>query len=124
MKRILRLSFILLFAPVLLMAQEKKVTGIVSSVSDGILPGVSVLVKGTSQGTVTDAQGKFSVTLTNPDAVLVFSAIGFTPMEVAVKSKTTLDILMETDSKLLNEVVVTALGISREKSRWAFHNKR
>ncbi|MBP6618808.1 MAG: carboxypeptidase-like regulatory domain-containing protein, partial [Leadbetterella sp.] len=112
MKRILRLSFILLFAPVLMMAQEKKVTGIVSSVSDGILPGVSVLVKGTSQGTVTDAQGKFSVTLSNPEAVLVFSAIGFTPMEVAVKSKTTLDILMETDSKLLNEVVVTALGIS------------
>jgi TonB-linked SusC/RagA family outer membrane protein len=120
MKRILRLSFILLFAPVLLMAQEKKVTGIVSSVSDGILPGVSVLVKGTSQGTVTDAQGKFSVTLTNPDAVLVFSAIGFTPMEVAVKSKTTLDILMETDSKLLNEVVVTALGISREKKSLGF----
>ncbi|MCP9754409.1 SusC/RagA family TonB-linked outer membrane protein [Lacihabitans sp. CCS-44] len=120
MKRILRLSFILLFAPVLLMAQEKKVTGIVSSVSDGILPGVSVLVKGTSQGTVTDAQGKFSVTLSNPDAVLVFSAIGFTPMEVAVKSKTSLDILMETDSKLLNEVVVTALGISREKKSLGF----
>ncbi|MBP8156546.1 MAG: TonB-dependent receptor plug domain-containing protein, partial [Leadbetterella sp.] len=120
MKRILRLSFILLFAPVFLMAQEKKVTGIVSSVSDGILPGVSVLVKGTSQGTVTDAQGKFSVTLSNPEAVLVFSAIGFTPMEVAVKSKTTLDILMETDSKLLNEVVVTALGISREKKSLGF----
>ncbi|MCP9768853.1 SusC/RagA family TonB-linked outer membrane protein [Lacihabitans sp. LS3-19] len=120
MKKILQLSLLLLFAPLLLWAQTKNISGIVSSVSEGVLPGVSVLVKGTSQGTVTDAQGKFSLALSNSSSTLVFSAIGFTTMEVPVGAKTTFDVLLEADSKLLNEVVVTALGISREKKSLGF----
>ena len=120
MKRILQFSIALIFSPLLLLAQGKSVSGIVSSNSDGALPGVSILVKGTSQGTVTDAQGKFSISVPNQDAIIVFSAIGFSPIEVQVKSKAILDIVLETDSKLLNEVVVTALGISREKKSLGF----
>jgi len=78
------------------------------------LPGVSILVKGTQLGTSSDATGNFSLDVTTPNAVLVFSFVGYTGQEVTVGNRTTLDVKMIVESKALNEVVVTALGIKKE----------
>ncbi len=120
MRRILLLNFTLIFTPLVLWAQEKMVSGIISSNSEGVIPGVSVLVKGTSLGTITDAQGKYSVKVPLSSSILVFSAIGFTTQEKVVGNQSVLDISLEADSKLLSEVVVTALGITREKKSLGF----
>ena len=78
------------------------------------LPGVSILEKGTTQGTTSDAQGKFNLTVTSPSAVLVFSFIGYKTLEVPVSSRSVLDADMEEDATALTEVVVTALGVQKE----------
>jgi TonB-linked SusC/RagA family outer membrane protein len=120
MKKVLFVCLMFLTLPFVALAQEREVSGMVSSVGDGVLPGVSILLKGTTQGTVSDSQGKFNLKVPSSTSVLVFSAIGFSPMEIVVGNKSSLDIILETDSKLLSEVVVTALGISREKKSLGF----
>lgn len=91
------------------------ITGKVTSQPDGQpLPGVSVVVKGTGTGTTTDGNGKFSIA-TSSQSVLVFSYIGFKSQEVAVGSRSVIDILMVEDASQLQEVVVTALGIGKEQ---------
>lgn len=95
--------------------QELTIKGKVSSKGDcGLLPGASVLIKGTSRGSTTNADGEFSINAAS-EAVLVVSFIGFKSLEVPVGGKTTLDILLDEDATQFNEVVVTALGIAREK---------
>lgn len=78
------------------------------------LPGVNVLIKGSQQGTSTSADGTFSIDVANRSAVLVFSFVGYKSQEVAVGNNSTLDVKLEVDTKSLNEVVVTALGIKKE----------
>jgi TonB-linked SusC/RagA family outer membrane protein len=78
------------------------------------LPGVSVLVKGTQQGTSSDVEGNFSLDVSVSNATLVFSFVGYTAQEVLVGNRTTLEVKMVVESKALNEVVVTALGIKKE----------
>lgn len=90
------------------------ITGKVTSSTDGsTLPGVSVLVKGSTTGTTTDADGKYSVNA-SAQSTLVFSYIGFKTQEVAVGSRATLDVILVEDASQLQEVTVTALGISKE----------
>ena len=99
-------------------AYGQTVTGTVTSSSDAsALPGVSVLLKGSTIGTTTDSDGHFTIQVPEDDksATLVFSFIGFATQEVLVSGKTTIDVPLETDMTQLGEVVVTALGISREK---------
>lgn len=107
------LALLLVLFAQLSFAQERTVTGTVSDNSGLPLPGVSILVKGTSEGTQTDFDGKFSIKAA-PSQVLVFSYIGMRTTEV-VASKTTLLVKMMDDSVELEGVVVTALGIKREK---------
>ena len=109
------LVFMALFQFTSMVAQEKTVTGTVTSSGDGLtLPGVNVILKGTNQGTVTDMDGKF--TLMVPDnATLVFSSLGFATREVQVGNQLVINISLTEDLEGLDEVVVTALGISREK---------
>ncbi|MCV9387085.1 SusC/RagA family TonB-linked outer membrane protein [Reichenbachiella ulvae] len=96
-------------------AQTRTVSGTVTDSADGSpLPGVNVLVKGTSTGTVTDINGAYSVEASASD-VLVFSFIGYASSEQTVGAKSTIDFAMSADVSELDEVVVTALGISREK---------
>ncbi len=96
-------------------AFAQTVTGRVTDSAGGsALPGVSVFVKGTSVGTTTDVEGRFSINSASPTAVLVFSFIGFTTQEVATDNRTTLDVQLKEDITQLGEVVVTALGIERE----------
>lgn len=96
-------------------AQERTVSGRVTSASDGAgLPGVNVIVKGSTTGTVTDADGKYTISMPS-GTVLVFTFIGYRSQEIDVSGRTTVDLRMEEDTQQLSEVVVTALNIPREK---------
>lgn len=93
---------------------QTTVTGTVTSDGDGApLPGVSVLVRGTTAGTTTDSDGKYSIRTPDANSVLVFSFIGFAPQEITVGSQSVVNVVMTEDAEQLNEVVVTALGIPR-----------
>lgn len=96
-------------------SQSKTVTGKVTSSDDGsALPGVNVLEKGTSNGTVTDADGNFSINV-GGDAVLVFSFVGYNSQEVAVGSQSTVAVVLESDITSLSEVVVVGYGTQEKK---------
>ncbi|MCX2472810.1 SusC/RagA family TonB-linked outer membrane protein [Pedobacter sp. MC2016-05] len=115
MKKLLQSLFILMFVAFGAMAQERTITGTVTSADDKLpIPGVSVRVKGTTTGTVTDANGKYSVRVAS-GSTLEFSYIGYTAQSKSVGTSTSLNVVLQSDSKALTEVVVTALGISRQK---------
>jgi len=113
-KRLLQLLFLLTLASASAYAQT--VTGTVTAAGDGTpVPGVSVLLKGSTTGTTTDSEGKFSLSVPDPqNSVLVFSFIGFSTQEIAVGNQSNIAVVMQEDTKELSEVVVTALGIQRE----------
>lgn len=93
---------------------DREIKGQVTNARGEPLSGVSITIKGSTVGTSTDATGKFSITV--PDnAVLVFSFVGFRPMEIAVKGRNSFNLQLEDQSQSLNEAVVTALGIKKEK---------
>lgn len=93
----------------------RQITGKILSKTDGKgLPGANVLVKGTSVGAVTDADGAFALSAA-PNSTLTVSYIGFVAQEIALGNQTQLTISLTEDASQLNEVVVTALGIAREK---------
>ena len=101
-----------------LFAQSAAVSGTVTDNQNQPLPGVNVVVKGTMTGTLTDVNGVFKLTPTQPFSekdVLVFSFIGFANTEVIVGNQKTVSVQLKADDQTLNEVVVTALGIRREE---------
>ena len=107
------LVLLLVLVAQLTFAQERAVSGIVSD-NDGLpLPGVSVLVKGTKNGTQTDFDGKYSIKA-SPNQILVFTYIGMKSQEIAASS-TSVNAKLTSSSLELEGVVVTALGIKREK---------
>ena len=116
MKKILLLLLVtILSIPVL--AQETNVSGTVTDEADGVpLPGVNVVVKGTTNGTVTNSDGKYSLTVPSPSSTLVFSFIGLVTQEVEVAGRQVIDLPMKSDITQLSEVVVTALGIERKRN--------
>lgn len=93
---------------------QQLVTGTVTDSQGQPLPGANVVEKGTANGTQTDFDGNFTIEVPE-DAILVFSYIGFKTLEVPVDGQETINTSLEEDSQQLTEVVVTALGISREK---------
>ena len=96
-------------------AFAQTVTGKVTAADGSAVPGASVLVKGTSTGAATDADGKYSLNVGNAStAVLSVSYIGYKTVEVAVQGRSEVNITLEEDATTLGEVVVTALGIARE----------
>jgi TonB-linked SusC/RagA family outer membrane protein len=115
MRKLLLTQLLLCLFALPLLAQDIAVSGKVTSAEDGsVLPGVNITVKGTSRGTSSDASGSFQLNAP-ANSTLVFSFIGFTSQEIAVGNRTTLAVVMTPDASQLQEVVVTALGISREK---------
>jgi len=95
--------------------QKITVSGTVSSSNTNQgLPGVSIAVRGTSSGTVTNSDGKYTISVPS-DATLVFSFIGYTTQEIQVKGRTTVNVALEETTESIEEVVVTALGIKREE---------
>ncbi|WP_460516627.1 SusC/RagA family TonB-linked outer membrane protein [Cyclobacterium sediminis] len=88
---------------------------VTSTGDDSGLPGVTILEKGTSNGTVTDIDGSYSIDVAGPNSVLVFSYVGFESQEVTVGNRTSVNVSMEEAATAMNEVVVTALGIKRDQ---------
>ncbi|QJW92347.1 SusC/RagA family TonB-linked outer membrane protein [Spirosoma taeanense] len=93
---------------------EQIVTGTVVDDAGQSLPGVNVVVKGTSRGTSTDVDGKFRLAVPDPKSVLVFSFLGYEPQEIAVENRTDFRVTLKTDSKTLNEVVVVGYGTQKK----------
>ncbi len=99
----------------LVMAQEIRISGVVTAKEDGLpMPGVSVFVKGTTIGTITDFDGKYSLSVPQ-GSVMVYSFIGMTTQEIHVGAVTSINVVLQSDATDLEEVVVTALGVKREK---------
>ncbi|MCB0823512.1 MAG: SusC/RagA family TonB-linked outer membrane protein [Bacteroidales bacterium] len=108
------LAFI--FIGMQLFAQDRDIKGTVISSDDGQpIPGVQVLVKGTTSGTITDLDGNYAIKVPESATTLVFRFVGMATQEVEIGSQTTVDVSMDPDVMHLEGVVVTALGISREK---------
>lgn len=102
-------------------AQVRTVTGKITSKEDGNgMPGVNIVLKGTQKGSSSNASGNYTIEVTGNNPVLVFSFVGYTLVEVPVGTKSVIDVTMEPGAENLQEVVVTALGISREKRSLAF----
>ena len=110
MKTIFTRKVLLLFMFVaqITYAQQKSVSGTVREAS-GVLPGVSVLIKGTTTGTETDFEGKYSIRV-QKGQVLVFSYIGYTTIEKVVGDSNTINIVLKEDNKVLDEIVVVGFG--------------
>jgi TonB-linked SusC/RagA family outer membrane protein len=126
MKKILQLWMVPLFvfAAASAMAQGRVVTGKVTSSEDrGTMPGVNVLVKGTTTGTVTDTNGAYSLSA-EPGSTLVFSFIGFVSKEIAIGDRTSIDVELNSDVTQLSEVVVTAVGIERQSKALGYSVER
>lgn len=114
MKRILLLvMFVFGFAA--LWAQERNISGKVTSVDDGSsIPGVNVLVKGTSNGTVTDSEGTYRLSIPS-SGILVFSFVGFQTLEVPIGNQSIIDAQLQTDVTQLSEVVITGYGAQEKR---------
>jgi TonB-dependent starch-binding outer membrane protein SusC len=97
------------------MAQDNTISGKISDGNGNGLPGVNVSVKGTTRGTQTDATGVFRIANVQPTATLVVSFIGYATQEVAVGTRTTVDVTLAEDTRSLNEVVVVGYGTQRVK---------
>jgi len=95
-------------------SQNQTISGLVSDAADNsALPGVNIMVKGTSQGTTTDVDGKYKIDAP-ADATLVFSFIGYIKQEVAVEGRSSINLTMKLDSKGLDEVVVVGYGVQKK----------
>jgi TonB-linked SusC/RagA family outer membrane protein len=97
------------------MAQVRTVTGTITNERQETLPGVNVVVKGTTKGSVTDAAGKYSIVVTD-DSALVFSYLGYQSQEIALGIQTLLDVVMREESTSLDEVVVVGYGTQRKET--------
>jgi TonB-linked SusC/RagA family outer membrane protein len=115
MRKYLLVLFALAFA-FSAFAQERTISGKVTSAEDGGgLPGVNVVLKGTSNGTVTDAEGNYKLSVPSTGGTLVFSFIGYGTQEVAIGERSVVDAGLSTDVEQLTEVVVTAQAIQQDK---------
>jgi TonB-linked SusC/RagA family outer membrane protein len=97
-------------------AQDRLVSGTVISAEDkSTIPGVNVVVQGTAIGTITDMDGKFTISVPSNESILVFSYIGLMTQEQVVGSQSVFNIEMRQDVQELSEIVVTAMGLEKEK---------
>ncbi|GAA4431641.1 TonB-dependent receptor [Ravibacter arvi] len=99
-----------------LFAQERQVSGTVKDHTGTALPGVSVLVHGTSIGTMTDLNGKYSIVPNNAEAILVFSFVGFDTQRVPLEGRRSIDVTLVESNQSLNEVVVVGFGTQKKAS--------
>ena len=105
---------ILLLSSAFIYAQ-KVVTGTISDNNGVPLPGVNVIVKGTTSGTATDFDGNYSLNVENDSAVLEISYVGYKTIEITVGNQTNINVTLEEDTESLDEIVITAQGIKKSK---------
>jgi iron complex outermembrane receptor protein len=103
------------FAISLATAQQKTVTGKVTSEAEGPLPGVNIVLQGTVQGVVSDSQGNYSIVVPGPEAVLVFSFISYTTQNVTVGNQSVINVVLAPAMSALAEIVVTGYGTQRKR---------
>lgn len=117
MKKIALLLTLLAFVAVqVVFAQTKRITGTVRSADQTTLPGVSIVVKGTTTGTITDIDGKYSINAPADAKVLVFSFIGMGTKNVEIGTSTVIDVVMEADVVSMNEVLIVGYGTSTREA--------
>lgn len=110
------IGLLLCLCSAIALAQQKRtVTGSVLDPEGKSIAQASYVLKGTTSGGVTDGNGNFSISVDGANPILVFSYVGFTPQEVAVGNETSLTVVLQRSDSALGEVVVTALGIKRQK---------
>lgn len=102
-------------APAPVPAVVSEINGVVRSVNGAALEGISVTEKGSTNATHTRNDGRFQLRVSGPNAILVFTSVGFKTRELALAGRTQADVVLETSAQELSGVVVTALGITREK---------
>src|SRR5688572_11077789 len=118
MKRLLLscAAAVLMLCSIQASAQDRTVSGKVTSTEDGSpLPGVNVVIKGTAVGTSTDADGKYSLAVPANGGSLVFSFLGLESKEFVIGTQTVVDVSLALDVQQLNEVVVTAGGLTVQR---------
>ena len=95
-------------------AQNKTITGTITDEAGLPLPGVNIIIKGTSSGVQSDIDGKYSISA-NAGDTLVFSYLGFATQSIVVKDSNTINVSLAEDASVLDEVVITALGLEKKK---------
>lgn len=105
----------ILFVGQSVVAQNHSVSGNVKNSSGEPLPGVTIVIKGSTKGTITDSDGKFTVGNTSPDATLIFSFIGMKTQEIPIAGKTDINVVMNEESVGLEEVVAIGYGTARKQ---------
>ena len=121
MKRLVLSLFLFLVAAGFAVAQNRTISGTVTGKDDGLpLPGVSVKVVGSQASAVTDAKGKFTIGISPNATSITFSYIGYTQQTLKIGKSDELNVSLSTDSKSLSEVVVTAMGIQRNRNQVAY----
>ncbi len=112
---------ITMFSFTAVLAQERTITGEVTSRETGeALPGVNVIVQGTTQGTVTDISGNYRLNVPEDADVLTFSFIGLKEQNVQINGRSVIDVVMAEDAKQLSEIVVTAIGIEQSRRKLGY----
>ena len=116
MKKVTLLMVLILFCSWQFVLAQKTITGKVTDAKDGsTIPGVNVVVKGSTSGTVTDLNGTYSLKLPADAQVLAFSFLGYETKEVTIGNQSVIDVSLSVSAEVIEGVVVTALGIKREK---------
>ena len=106
-------------------AQTKVITGNVTGADDGLpIPGVTIMVPGTTVGTTTDFDGNYELTVEQGVTTLRYSFVGMEPQDIEIGSRTVINVQMAVSAAVLDEVVVTALGIKREKREITYQTQK
>lgn len=114
---VLRIWVIMLSSVCASYAQVMVSGNVLSGEDSSPLPGVNILIKGTTTGVITDAEGSYRLEVPSAESVLIFSFVGFETQEVSLNGRTSVDVTLATDATQLSEIVVTALGIEKDKSK-------
>lgn len=122
MRRFLALFAVLMLSGVLASAQDHSVKGHVTGPDGNSLPGITVQVKGSNTATATNSNGQFELTVP-ANSTLVFTGVGFTEQSLKIGNRSVIDVTLAADTKRLNEVVVTALGIKRQERALGYGSK-
>ena len=124
MKKRLYLILVVLFASFSGVMAQVKVSGTVTDPDGVSMPGVSVVQKGTTNGTTTDANGKYTLSVSSASATLQFSFVGMSSKTEVLNGRSVLNVRLAAESVGINEVVVTALGIQREKKTLTYASQQ
>ncbi len=115
LRRLALFMFSMVLSLGMICAQERTITGKVTAEGEGPVPGVNIVVQGTVVGAITDISGAYSIKVPGPQAVLVFSSIGYLTQSVTVGTQNVIDVVMVSDVQALQEVVVTGYTTQRKR---------